>query len=970
MQVGSPIAQAGAKPLTIAVLIDNANFFEGCYEASLRQSLDAKCRQCGYNLLLVYGGALDPPSPAGSAGNAIYRALRPGTFDGIIVVSSMLAAFCGPEPVARLVQGYQPTSLCSVGLALPGVPSLVLDNRGGMEAVVEHLIAVHGVRRPVFLSGTPNNPEGQARFEAFRNVLARTGIPFDPALVICGDFMPKPGRAAMDRLLAAGIAFDAVVAANDNMALGAIEALRKWGRRVPRDIPVTGFDDLPVAEFGSPSLTTVAQPLGRMADLAIETIVAQLAGQEVPECVVLPSRFVRRRSCGCELEPLPRSAQVATNAGAVGSVADRIRALTPHLVQILNTQPDDAIAIGRRLIESLQLQHSGSDRAFPKAVGSLLDDMGDGTQRFAMLREAITWLRDELSYLSDLGLERAFFEALNLVASASATLPERQLLTLEDNYATLLNVSDRASVVFDISSLKQTLSRDLPTAGVRTAFLSCSLDESTADLSPVVSLVDGNPVELPESSFPASQLLPPSALLLRPCRTFLVFPLAVESQLLGTAAFDYADGVRSYAVFRNELTAVVKSIRLHQELMQKNMLHERSVQERLAATKRMDALSVLAGGVAHDLNNALGPLVALPDVILGELSQLPADGQFVKRLSGDIEIIKTAALRAAQTIKDLLTLGRQGRTAKESIDLNRVVRCCVAESRLRLVEDPGRKVDLTASYAVEPLVVRASDSQMARAVGNLLCNAIEAIRSEGQVIVTTERKHLAEPQALFETVPTGAYAVLTVCDDGSGIEPPDLGRVFEPFFSRKRASKSSGSGLGLAIVHGVVKEHEGFIDVVSVPGHGTTFSLYVPLARPAQVAKENSPSPRYGPARILVVDDEDLQLRTCQRALLKLGHSVDVMASGQLAYEMFKRAATTGRSPYDLLVMDMVLGESLDGLQILKLIQELFPRQKAILASGHAPSERAELAVGQGLIWLAKPYTVDELSRAIESSLR
>jgi DNA-binding NtrC family response regulator len=94
------------------------------------------------------------------------------------------------------------------------------------------------------------------------------------------------------------------------------------------------------------------------------------------------------------------------------------------------------------------------------------------------------------------------------------------------------------------------------------------------------------------------------------------------------------------------------------------------------------------------------------------------------------------------------------------------------------------------------------------------------------------------------------------------------------------------------------------------------------------------------------------------------------MASGQLAYEMFKRAATTGRSPYDLLVMDMVLGESLDGLQILKLIQELFPRQKAILASGHAPSERAELAVGQGLIWLAKPYTVDELSRAIESSLR
>jgi hypothetical protein len=102
--VGSAIELAGARPLTIAVLIDNANFFEGCYEASLRQSLDAKCRQCGYNLLLVYGGALDAPGP-GSAGNTIFRALRPGTFDGIIVVSSMLAAVCGAEPVARLVQG-------------------------------------------------------------------------------------------------------------------------------------------------------------------------------------------------------------------------------------------------------------------------------------------------------------------------------------------------------------------------------------------------------------------------------------------------------------------------------------------------------------------------------------------------------------------------------------------------------------------------------------------------------------------------------------------------------------------------------------------------------------------------------------------------------------------------------------------------------------------------------------------------
>ena len=311
MQAGGPTAQARSKRLTIALLIDNANFFRGCYEASLREALDAKCRQCGYNLLFVYGGPLDFPGPAGAAGNTIFKVLRPGSFDGVIVVSSMLAAFCGPEPVARLVEGFRPAALCSIGLALPGVPSIVLDNRVGMEAAIEHMIRDHGVRRPVFLAGTHKNPEAQARLEAFQNVLARNGIPFDPALVVCGDFMPKQGRIAMDSLLAAGATFDGVVAANDNMALGAIEALRKWGRRVPRDVPVTGFDDLPLAGYGSPPLTTVAQPLRRMAELAIETVVAQLAGQEVPECVVLPSRFVRRRSCGCEFERLQRAPAAA-----------------------------------------------------------------------------------------------------------------------------------------------------------------------------------------------------------------------------------------------------------------------------------------------------------------------------------------------------------------------------------------------------------------------------------------------------------------------------------------------------------------------------------------------------------------------------------------------------------------------------------------------------------------------------------
>jgi len=965
--------------LSIAALIDNANFFSGCYEANLRESLDAKCRQDGHNLLLLYGGPLDAPGPLGAADNTIFRALRPGSFDGIVVVSSMLAAFCGPDPVTRLMASYRPASLCSVGLALPGIPSLVLDNAGGMEAVVEHMVRDHRIRRPVFLAGTPNNSEAHARFEAYKRVLDRNGIPFDPALVACGHFMPKQGRSAMDNLIASGVEFDGVVAANDNMAIGAIEALRKWGRRVPRDIPVTGFDDLPLAGLGSPALTTVAQPFDRMASLAIETIKDQLAGRPVQDCVVLPSQFVRRRSCGCEFDQHARLVSAAEEDDRTPSWQDRLAALGPKLERALRAHPEDAALVSQRLIESLRSALQGQYHAFPKAVGDLLEDIGDGDEHHRLLQEAIGWLRDELGDATNMALERAFYEGMNLVATSSTTTQTRQRLILEDSYATLLSVSKQASVAFDLSSLEETLIRGLPAAGIHTAFLSCALDADATELVPVVGLVDGKAIKSPESSFPAFRLLPPSALELESRRTLLVFPMAFETQLLGVAAFDYVDGVRSYAVFRNEITSVLKNIRLHQELVQKTTLHERSVQERLSTTKRMEALSVLAGGVAHDLNNVLGPLVALPDLILEDLNSLHADETTVGDLRTDIEVIKAASLRASQTIKDLLTLGRQGKTVMETLDLNRVVKACLTENSLRFANDKSRHVNIVVDYCAEPLAVRGSESQLARAVGNLVRNAIEAIdpknpsnpaNGNGEIVVKTQRADLTQPAGHYEMIPPGQYVVLTVADDGCGIEAHELGRVFEPFFTKKRAGESSGSGLGLAIVHGVVKEHDGFIDVSSVPGKGTTFSLYFPLVSSGQEGRAPlAVSPRRH-AKILVVDDESIQLQTCRRVLVHLGYDVDTLQSGLRACEMFSQAAqTTGTSPYDLIIMDMVLGEMLDGLQVFELIQQLFPSQKAIVASGHAPSERSELAVSKGLLWLAKPYTIEALTRAVERVL-
>jgi DNA-binding LacI/PurR family transcriptional regulator/signal transduction histidine kinase/ActR/RegA family two-component response regulator len=966
--------RSGTKRLRIAVLLDHLNAFSGGYEAQLRDAIHAKCRESGHHLLFVYGGPAEAPRPPDAADNAIYELLRADSFDGIIVVSTLLSTNCGQAGVVRLVQRFDGAALCSVGIELPGMPSLVLDNRPGMEAVVEHLVRDHGRRKLAFLAGTPENPEARARLDAFRRVLKTHGIACDETLILRGYFRPNSAKVAMEQLLARGADIDGVVAANDEMATGAIDVLRKHGLRVPEDVPVTGFDDLLLARLGTPPLTTAAQPFDEVAEWAVRSIESQRAGHAVPACTQVAARLVRRQSCGCGYETYLRDSQrlALAHATDAGSMVDCLETLRPVLVGMLGTGFSSGAQAATRLVAGLRAEVEGEHQAFQRAVAGLLDD-GDNTggdsERQRMLLGAIAYLRDELTPWSSLQVERALFDGLNQVALSNTTSRMQHRLQLDENYLRLLGVGEQASIAFDLASLRDALVKGLPNAGVRTAYLACVEGARRDLLRSAMCLRDGELQGSESIEYPAKQLLPPGALTDERRESFLVLPLAFDNQLLGVIAFSYSDGINAYAAFRNEIAAALKSIRLREELVQTSMLHERSVQERLAATKRMEALSVLAGGVAHDLNNALGPLVALPDVMLAQLGESHGTEESARDLRADLESIKVASLRAAQTIKDLLALGRERRLAKENVDVNRVIKSCWANSRLRFVEEGNSRVDMITALSPAALVVRGSEPQLARAVENLIRNAVEATGGEGEVVVKSAKVDVREPQAGYETIPPGQYATVSVSDDGCGIEPHEIGRVFEPFFTKKRARETSGSGLGLAIVHGVAKEHDGFIDITSTPGVGTTISLYLPLVEGA-VHKEVLPTALRGTARILLVDDEPTQLRTGRRVLVRLGYQVETLGSGLRAYELFSRASAAGQSPFDLVIMDMMLGEALDGLQIIEQIQRLFPSQKIVVVSGHAPTERAESAVQKGLPWLSKPYGMETLAETVQRVLR
>jgi DNA-binding LacI/PurR family transcriptional regulator/signal transduction histidine kinase/DNA-binding NarL/FixJ family response regulator len=956
---------------TIAVLLDYTTQFVGSYEARLRSAFDAKCRQIDLNLLLVYGGAVDRPYGGSVTQNAIFGLMHPDRIDGLILLSTTLASFCGPDRMCHFAEQYRSFPLCSIGLELPGVPSIVVDNRGGVEAVLEHMLREHDRRRLAFIGGPPENPEAQIRAEAYRSVLERRGIAVDPALMADGYFTSRGGYAAMDAILARGVEFDAVIAANDAMALAAIRALRQRGYRVPRDLAVTGFDDVQDASLGNPPLTTVAQPFEVMAERAIALVLEQLAGRSVPSCIELPTDLIVRRSCGCG--PGARRKRGDSSVDCLVRAGDYLRehagSMLSELAGFLRVGSRDGRRDALRLLGALEAEVDGQTECFLQVVEDTLEEIEGDQQHCRALQNAIACLRERLRGLASPELEDLWHDAHDVIGLTSMRGQLQHRSELDISYVRLLDTGEQVSRALDVPSLKQALFKTLPALGVPTAFVSRDPDGASAELEPLVCLLDGHPVEPPFVKFAAHHLFPPGIYPPERRHTALVLPMVVEDRCLGVATFEYSAGMLGYQMLRDQIAGALSSIGLHQAVIEKTMLHERTVQEREATSRRMESLSVLAGGVAHDLNNALGPLVALPDVMRSELAQLDPAQVAVADLRTDLESIKSGALRAAQTIKDLLTLGRQGRTAKQRMDLNRVVADCLTGDSLRFIREANRRVGVVVDLAPEPIFVHASEPHLVRAITNLVRNAVEAIPAEGDVGIRTFGTLVAEPTVGYETVDAGDYAVVTVSDNGTGIPAQVLGRVFEPFFSKKRLREHSGSGLGLAIVHGVVKEHEGFVDVTSTLGAGTTFTLYFPRAEEDVAVREQTSTKPGGQARILLVDDEPVQLRAGSRVLGHLGYQVDALRSGRQARDLFRNAVAAGRSPYDLVILDMILDEELDGLELFEEIRRLFPEQRAILASGHAPTERVELALQKGLAWLAKPYTIEALAQAVQAAL-
>lgn len=416
---------------------------------------------------------------------------------------------------------------------------------------------------------------------------------------------------------------------------------------------------------------------------------------------------------------------------------------------------------------------------------------------------------------------------------------------------------------------------------------------------------------------------------------------------------------KSEAALAHHQANLEKLVELRGAELKKEVLERQRAEERLVRAEKLEMIGTLAGGVAHDLNNILSGIVSYPDLLLMKLS---ADSPLHKPL----RTIKESGEKAAAIVQDLLTLARRSVAIKEPVNLNTLIRDYLASPEFSLLHMHHPRIEVVTECAEDLREIDGAPVHLAKAIMNLVTNAAESMEQGGVIRLRTENRYVDNSLRLYERIDQGEYVVLEVIDQGSGIRQEDIDKIFEPFYTTKKMGKS-GTGLGMAVVWGTVKDHQGSINCESRPGEGTTFTLYFPVSAAAgrpHIQPISTTASRGGGEYILVVDDVEEQRQIAAAILTELGYRVTTVASGEEALAMGRH------QQFDLLLLDMILANGMDGLETYRQFQTLVPGQRAIIVSGFSETDRVSEALRLGVgSYLKKPYSIAKLGEAIRAEL-
>jgi signal transduction histidine kinase/DNA-binding LacI/PurR family transcriptional regulator/AraC-like DNA-binding protein/ActR/RegA family two-component response regulator len=766
---------------------------------------------------------------------SLYWLIQPSTLDGLVVLNPTF-----PRLHPEL---FSTVPVVNIGRSMEDVvTSILVDNYDGMRAAVRHLIEAHNYRQLAFIKGPVDNPDAQERFQAYVEELQSHGLTVDPDLLYQPfDWSPSGGVEGVRVLLdERGKKFDALVAANDNMALAAMTELQSRGLRVPYDVAVSGFDDAIEAPTSTPPLTTVHQPLKKLGRMALEALLAYHQGKSVPQRLILPTTQMIRRSCGCLSEAVLRVNEgmpalslgekpIADDKDRAGALLDERRGILLGEVRramMLRDAPAFAHTAEEWLDAlSTSLEKRDSGQTFLTAI--------DLTSRRLMERQiSVAELQDVLSALRREGCcalsvhPALLSQAENLWHRARVFLNEvvfqqqiQKRMLLNEQMAVLRAISQTMAVTFHLDNLMEVLARDLKRLGIEGCYVALyeGVNRPAEWVRLILAFDEGQRLTLKSKKrYPADHLLPESLWGERR-RTLVLEALEFQSEEIGFILFEVGphDGV-IYEALRNQLCSSIKGALLFDErdnlLTKTTQLYRQAAAGQRLAEEASHLKSRFLSMVSHELRTPLKLITGLSETILKDIDNQDALN------SENLKLMHVTAEHLDRLIYDVLDLARDElgklQLVCEPLDLAKVLEA-VAVVGEQLAGEHG--LNWQAKIPGDLPLVWGDPTRLRQVTLNLINNAVKFTeKGEVRLQVSFEKELIS----------------ISVIDTGLGIVPTEQEVIFDEFrqSDRTTARGYGGLGMGLAICKRLVEMHGGQIGVRSsgVEGEGATFFFTLP----------------------------------------------------------------------------------------------------------------------------------------------
>jgi signal transduction histidine kinase/ActR/RegA family two-component response regulator len=437
----------------------------------------------------------------------------------------------------------------------------------------------------------------------------------------------------------------------------------------------------------------------------------------------------------------------------------------------------------------------------------------------------------------------------------------------------------------------------------------------------------------------------------RPAGVIIQVADTTEAELFRQNAADMSQELMLSSVRQHERTEELQ--KAYEKLKEEIAKRERA-EAQLRQAQKMEALGTMSGGIAHDFNNILAAIIGFTELVADHVPKESREAHHLKR-------VMESSLRGRNLVRQMLTYSRKAEQEKKSLSLGSIVKETV---KLIRATTPTT-ITITVNASGESGLILADPTQMQQVLVNLCTNAAYAMREKGGTLdIDLNGFSVSPSNGNADGIEPGHYMRLTVRDTGAGMPPDIMDRIFDPFFTTKGLGE--GSGLGLSVVHGIVKQHNGYITVESEPGRGSTFTVYIPqIAGELETDAVSDDEIPTGAERILFIDDEKALVEVGEDILAELGYDVTSRMNGKEALTLFK----ADPSRFDLVITDQTMPE-MTGVELAKELLTLRADMPIIMCTGFSYVVDADKAKAAGIRAFAmKPLTKREIARTIRKVL-